>query len=112
MEMSLNVELVDPKETVTVTADARDFREWEMYALAHRPTPLPMKPGDDSMPQTLWLSRICFTAARRASLVPDSWAAFDSRCVGIEATEDTAEIGVEQKAGALPDPTQSDHTPG
>lgn len=102
--MLLEVELVDPEESFEVRADQRDFREWEAFAMSRKP-PLPMKPGEADFPQSMWVARLAFSAARRDELVDNDWAKWDKRCVGVAPVEEAK--GLEDA-----DPTQEGPLPG
>ena len=98
--MLLEVELVDPEETFEVRADQRDFREWEAWAMSRKPA-LPMKPGEADFPQSMWVARLAFNAARRDELVENDWAKWDARCIGVSPVKPGEQVEVRD-----PDPTQ------
>ena len=102
MRVELSVELDGNESGLReVVCDARDFREWEVYALSQRP-PLPVKQDAADFPMTLWLTRLCFTAMRRAGTFDGKWADFDSRCTGIEPTEADDEDETPTQPGPTP----------
>lgn len=97
MKMTMKVTL-DGAEEFEVTADLRDFREWEVFALASKP-PLPVKPTADNFAQMTWVTRLAFTAARRAGLTNGDWAAWQSTCIDVTPDE-------QEEADRIADPTQ------
>ena len=99
--VKMKATLVEPDDFVVVDADQRDFREWELYAITRKP-PLPPTPSATAFPQTLWVARLAFTAARRAGAFAGEWAEWDRRCtdVDVDTTDEPA-----------PDPTPAGATP-
>lgn len=100
MRITMAVELVEPAETLQVSADARDLRQWEVWAMKQRPQ-LPLKPDGAQFPQTLWTTRLAFTAAVRDGY-EGTWESFEERCAGIEPVDEETEDEDPTKAGPGP----------